>query len=264
MGENLNLSRNERVFFSARHRGGGKGCRTSDQQGSSWEKRGCVRTKGCTNSIHPPPKSGRPLVPKLARLILDSLRPFLPPSLSPHARTHYSNHRTIHCEKDRNIKTWNAFFILARTRYRGRFRPSSGKHLQIDPWPDSKYVETSCSIRLGYYRGLGHRTGFLESSAKCAPDWTDTLEGCRATRIRDKPTPDPINFGQRAPTDFSNSSPRKDKRVLSFLENARERKETRDRSRRGREISGNTNGAIRNNSRGRRGTSWLRRIYEFN
>lgn len=190
----------------------------------------------------------------------------LPPSLplSTHARTHYSNHRTIHCEKDRNIKTWNAFFILARTRYRGRFRPSSGKHLQIDPWPDSKYVETSCSIRLGYYRGLGHRTGFLESSAKCAPDWTDTLEGCRATRIRDKPTPDPINFGQRAPTDFSNSSPRKDKRVLSFLENARERKETRDRSRRGREISGNTNGAIRNNSRGRRGTSWLRRIYEFN
>lgn len=47
---------------------------------------------------------------------------------------------------------------------------------RLDPRPDSwKYMET-CSIRLGYYRGLGHRTGFLESSAKCAPDWTDTKD----------------------------------------------------------------------------------------
>lgn len=39
-------------------------------------------------------------------------------------------------------------------------------------------METKRSIRPGYYRGLGLAvtTGFLESSAKCAPDWTDTKD----------------------------------------------------------------------------------------
>lgn len=39
-------------------------------------------------------------------------------------------------------------------------------------------METKGSVRPGYYRGLGRAvtTGFLESSAKCAPDWTDTKD----------------------------------------------------------------------------------------
>lgn len=124
------VSKRASIFFRLDTEEGGRGGRVHDQQGSSWEKRGCVRTKGCTNSIHPPPKSGRPLV--CQNSFVSSWILFDPSSLSlslsTHARTHYSNHRMIEEDRVERASKHRTFFILARARYRGRFRPSSGKH----------------------------------------------------------------------------------------------------------------------------------------
>lgn len=57
----------------------------------------------------------------------------------------------------------------------------------------------TCSIRLGYYRGLGHRTGFLESSAECAPDWTDTKDVVQPGYAINRP----INFAASPAPDGS-------------------------------------------------------------
>lgn len=81
----------------------------------------------------------------------------------------------------------------------------------------------TCSIRLGYYRGLGHRTGFLESSAECAPDWTDTKDVVQPGYAINRP----INFAASPAPDGSLKIPRprrkprgfppRDKRFLSFF-----------------------------------------------
>lgn len=133
------------IFFSV----------SSDSQGSSWEKRGCVRTKGA--------RIRSTLLPRA----VVSLFLFL------------SSHTKYRNKEISNLSIFENSYLVRSMRSRRRKRTDSraisGKD-RLDPRPDSwKYMETS-SIRLGYYRGLGHRTGFLESSAKCAPDWTDTKD----------------------------------------------------------------------------------------
>lgn len=70
----------------------------------------------------------------------------------------------------------------------------------------------TCSIRLGYYRGLGHRTGFLESSAECAPDWTDTKDVVQPGYAINRP----INFAASPAPDGSLKIPRPRRKPRGF------------------------------------------------
>lgn len=176
-----------------------------NSQGSSWEKRGCVRTKGA--EFNPRVVV---LVPKLVHLILDSLRPFLPLSLS------FSTNRKISpIELVRLPQT-----TLSRSLDEIEER-SKASRFPLSPESTSsrssaRFVEIrgneTCSIRLGYYRGLGHRTGFLESSAECAPDWTDTKDVVQPGYAINRP----INFAASPAPDGSLKIPRPRKKPRGF------------------------------------------------
>lgn len=105
-----------------------------NSQGSSWEKRGCVRTKGA--EFNPRVVV---LVPKLVHLILDSLRPFLPLSLS------FSTNRKISKYPPSNFLKQR--YLVRSTRLRSDRKRADSRYLRkaprLDPRPDSwKYVET--------------------------------------------------------------------------------------------------------------------------
>lgn len=105
-----------------------------NSQGSSWEKRGCVRTKGA--EFNPRVVV---LVPKLVHLILDSLRPFLPLSLS------FSTNRKIPKYPPSNFLKQR--YLVRSTRLRSDRKRADSRYLRkaprLDPRPDSwKYVET--------------------------------------------------------------------------------------------------------------------------
>lgn len=214
---------------------GGKGARSAGiVVGKAW-----MRSNEGMHEFNPPSSQewSSSRVPKLVRLILDSLRPFLPPSLSLHTRAHtlFESSNDRGGSSRESVETSNVLHPRASAlswQIPAIFRKA---YLQIDPWPDSKYVETKRAARFAsvIIAVLVTARVSLSRPPSARLIGRDTLEGCRATRIRDKPTPDPINFGQRAPTDFSNSSPR---RIAASFLSSKMRKKGRKEGRNARSV----------------------------
>lgn len=145
----------------------------------------------------------------------------LPPSLSLHTRAHtlFESSNDRGGSSRESVETSNVLHPRASAlswQIPAIFRKA---YLQIDPWPDSKYVETKRAARFAsvIIAVLVTARVSLSRPPSARLIGRDTLEGCRATRIRDKRDTRPDKLRSASTDGFLKFFASKDRRVFSFL-----------------------------------------------